>query len=143
MKGPIQSVEIVYLVHSTEDPKKLEAGVTELLGVAVEPEVEELEGHFGNTISKARLHMTGEEAARAFENAMEKLPPAVKREIIANLGAYLDEHSALFLRFDKQLLVSGSLALASGDPVRMKVKPRIFLVKGGASQFFSKLIGGV
>jgi len=142
LKGPIQSVEVTYLVHATEDPKNLEAAVARLLGVAVEPEVEELEGHFGNRISKSRVHLTGEEAARAFRSTVERLPPAVKKEIISDLGSYLDEHSALFLRFNKQLLVSGSLALASGDPVRMKVKPRIFLVKGGAPQFFSQLMGG-
>jgi len=142
LKGPIQSVEVTYMVHATEDPKKLEAAVTGMLGVDVGPETEELEGHFGNQISKVRFHLTGDVAVRAFGNAMEKLPPPVKRGVLADLGPHIDEHSALFLRFDKQALVSGSLSLASRDPVRMKVKPRIFLVKGGATHFFSQLIEG-
>ena len=142
VKGPIQSVEVTYLVHATEDSGKVGTAVAQLLGVASEPMVEQLEGHFGNTIAKVRFHLTGEEAARAFERVVQKMQPTVRQEIIDDVGAFLDEHSALFLRFDKQRLVAGSLTLASADPVRMKVKPRVFLVKGGAPHFYSQLIGG-
>lgn len=142
MKGPIQAVEVTYLVHATEDPEKIGAAVATLLGTANRPELEELEGHYGNRISKARLHLTGEEAGRALQNAVAKMPQPVRSEILADLGSRLDEHSALFLRFDKQRLVSGSLALAAQDPIRMKVKPRAFVMKGGAASFFSQLMGG-
>jgi RNA binding exosome subunit len=142
MKSPIQSVEVTYLVHATEDAAKVSSAVAGLLGVPVDPEVESLEGHFGNKIEKARVHLTGEEAGRAFASIISRMPAALKREIVADIGGFLDEHSALFLRFDKQQLVSGELTLASGDPVRVKVKPRIFLVKGGAAGFYTQLIGG-
>lgn len=140
--GLVQSVEVTYLIHATEDPGRIGAAVARVLATSTLPETELLEGHFGNQIVKARLHLTGEEAARAFENAVVKMPRGMKKEIISNIGSFLDEHSALFLRLDKQLLVSGSLSLATGDAVRIKVKPRIFLVKGGAAQFYSRLIGG-
>jgi RNA binding exosome subunit len=142
MRSPIQSVEVTYLLHATEDPTKVADAVSGLLGVRTEPEEEVLEGHFGNRIEKIRLHLTGEEAGAAFASLVSKMPPGIKRELVGDLQKFLDEHSALFLRFDKQLLISGGFALASGDPVRIKVKPRIFMMKGGAASFYEHLIGG-
>ena len=141
LKGPVQSVEVVYLVHATEDANRIEEAVSWLLGGTAEAETERLEGHFGNEITKARVHLTGEEAARGFEQVIAKMPRRMKTEIVSAIGAHMDEHSALFLRLDKQRLISGSLALAARDTVRVKVKPRGFMVKGGGAQFFSQLIG--
>ena len=142
MKGPIQSVEVTYLVHATEDPDTLRRAVSALLGSSAEPEVEQLEGHFGNTIVKVRLHLTGDEASDAFRSVLQTIPSRLKREIVSDLASFLDEHSAFFLRLDKQRLVAGSPALGSGDAVRLKVKPRLFLVKGSAPKFYEQLIEG-
>lgn len=113
-----------------------------MLGNTVKPVVERLEGHFGNEILSARIRLTGEEAAKAVHTAFASLSKDLKAELVANIDEYLDEHSALFLRLDKQRLVSGILALGSRDSVRFKVKPRLFLVRGGAAEFYAKLIGG-
>lgn len=142
MKGPIQSVEVTYLVHATEDEKKVEEAVSQVLAVKSQPVTERLEGHFGNEILSVRLHLTGDEAARALESLVERLPKDLKARFLENIGAFVDEHSALFLRFDKQKLVSGTLALGSGDSVRLKVKPRLFLLRGRAAEFYASLIGG-
>jgi len=142
MKGPIQSVEVTYLVHATEDPDTLRRAVSALLGSSAEPEVEQLEGHFGNTIVKVRLHLTGDEASDAFRSVLQTIPSGLKREILSDIASFLDEHSAFFLRLDKQRLVAGSPALGSGDAVRLKVKPRLFLVKGSAPKFYEQLIEG-
>jgi RNA binding exosome subunit len=142
LKGPIQSVEVTYLVHATEDQKKVEDAVGRLLGATTRPVVERLEGHFGNEILAARLHLTGEEAAKAVHRVFAALPKDLREVLVADIGEFLDEHSAFFLRLDKQRLVSGVLALGSGDSVRLKVKPRLFLVKGGAAEFYAELIGG-
>jgi len=104
--------------------------------------VERLEGHFGNEILSVRLHLVGEEANLAFQGVVARLPKDLKVGLLENIGAHLDEHSAFFLRLDKQRLVAGTLALGSGDSVRLKVKPRLFLLKGGAAEFYARLIGG-
>ena len=142
MKGPIQSVEVTYLVHATEDPDTLRRAVSALLGSSAEPEGEQLEGHFGNTIVKVRLHLTGDEASNAFRSVLKTIPSGLKREILSDLASFLDEHGAFFLRLDKQRLVAGFPALGSGDAVRLKVKPRLFLVKGSAPKFYEQLIEG-
>lgn len=78
----------------------------------------------------------------AFQGVVARLPKDLKAVLVANIGAFLDEHSAFFLRLDKQRLVAGTLALGSGDSVRLKVKPRQFLLKRGAAEFYASLIGG-
>jgi RNA binding exosome subunit len=142
MKGPIQSVEVTYLIHATEDAKKVERAIAEVLGVDLPPEVEKLEGHFGNEIMKVTLHITGDQAGTAFEGIVARLPADLRSRLAVDASEFIDEHSALFLRFDKQSLVIGNLSLGSGDAVRVKVKPRKFLVRGGAPWFYSGLVGG-
>jgi RNA binding exosome subunit len=140
MKGPIQSVEVTYLIHATEDPGRVERAVSALLHSSAKPELDELEGHFGNKILRARLHLTGDEAEGAFGSMLRSMTPGLRREVLSALPSYLDEHNALFLRLDKQKLVAGTAALGSGDAVRVKVKPRLFLMKGSAARFYEQLI---
>ncbi len=142
LKGPIQSVEVTYLLHATEDPKKLVAAVSALLAVEAEPEEDEMEGHFGNKITRVGYHLTGEDAGAAFSAIASRISAPLKKELKGRIAELIDEHSALFLRFDKQRLVSGSLEEGAGDPVKVKVKPRVFVLKGGAKEFYSQLLFG-
>ena len=88
------------------------------------------------------MHLTGEEAQKAFETLVGRIPESVRQELLGDLPSLIDEHSALFLRFDKQSLVSGSVVMGSSDAVRVKVKPRAFMMRGGVSRFFEGLLGG-
>ena len=143
MKGPIQSVEVSYLVHATEDPLILAKAVSDLLALDALQEEEKLEGHFGNPIIRVRCHLTGEEATAAVERIAVRLPAQMRDKLEREMGELVDEHSALYLRFDKQCLVGGTLEEGTGDSIRFKVKPRGFLRREGASEFYSKvLLGG-
>jgi RNA binding exosome subunit len=142
LKGPIQSVEVTYILHSTEDPERVSSAVLGLLGTTRVPEFEHLEGHFGNAIIRARLHLEGAEAGEAIAKVVSGMPQSLRTEIIKGIASFLDEHSALYIRLDKQRLISGAAVLGSGDSVRIKVKPRIFLLKGGAARFYADLLGG-
>jgi len=140
VQGVIQSLEVAYLVHATEAPEKIRLAVARLLGQESTPETEAMEGHFGNQILRAKVHLTGKEAESAFGHLVGSLPPEVLGQIVSELGAHIDEHSALFVRLDKQSLVSGHISLGTGDPVRVKVKPRGFLVRGRGVEFFTRLL---
>ncbi len=142
MKGPIQSVEVSYFLHATEDPQKLGKAVSGLLSVNIPPETEEMEGHFGNKITGVRYRLTAGDASAAFSSIASKMQTSLKEELNRKIAELVDEHSVLFLRFDKQRLVSGSLEEGSGDSIRVKVKPRIFVLRGGASEFYSKMLFG-
>ena len=141
LKGPIQSVEVTYLIHATEDKARVEGAIAKVLAIEAQSVVERLEGHFGNEILSARLHIVGEEANLAFRAVLARLPKDLKAALLANIGAFIDENSSFFLRLDKQRLVAGTLALGSGDSVRLKVKPRLFLLRGRAAEFYARLIG--
>jgi RNA binding exosome subunit len=140
VKGVIQSVEVTYFVHATEDQEKIGRAVARLLGQEQNPETEAMEGHFGNQILRARLHLTGEEAGSAFNHLVDSFPAGVLQQVIRELESHLDDHAALFVRLDKQSLVSGTVSLGSSDPVRVKVKPRAFMIKGGAVGFYGNLL---
>ncbi|MDE1857659.1 MAG: hypothetical protein KGI26_01140 [Thaumarchaeota archaeon] len=142
MKSLIQSVEVTYLVHETEDQEKLGRAAAELVGAGSVPEAEPLEGHFSNKITRARIHIVGDEAESAARKIFEAMSKELRQEILSGIRAFVDEHSALYLRFDKQLLVQGTLALGSGDSVRVKVKPRLFQAKGSAPEFYGRLLEG-
>ena len=142
MKGPIQSVEVAYLIHATEDQQKVDEAIAAVLAIKVQPAIERLEGHFGNEILSVRFHLIGEEAMEAFDGLAAKLPEDLRAVLVSKIGEFLDEHSAFYLRLDKQKLMAGTLALGSRDTVRLKVKPRLFLLKGGAAEFYVSLIGG-
>jgi RNA binding exosome subunit len=142
LQGPIQSIEVSYIVHATEDPQTLAKAVKTLLSVDVVPEEERMEGHFGNAITRVRYHLTGEDAAAALGRIAAHLPAPTKDMLKRGIGELVDEHSALYLRFDKQRLVAGGLEEGTSDPVRIRVKPRVFLLRGSAKEFYSKILFG-
>lgn len=142
MDRPIASIEVAYLIHATEDEGKVESCLVKLLGVPFIPEKDELQGHFGNPIVRARIHLTGDEANSVFGNIISALPSGVRREVAVSLEAHLDEHMALYLRLDKQRLVGGSVALGDDDAVRIKIKPRLHSMRGGAREYFLGRLGG-
>lgn len=142
MKGQIQSIEVSYIVHATEDPKIVAKAVSTMMPLDVVPEEEPMEGHFGNAITRVRYHLTGEDAAVALDSIAAHLPALTKDMLKRSIGELVDEHSALYLRFDKQRLVVGTLEEGTSDPVRIRVKPRVFLLQGGAKEFYSKILFG-
>lgn len=142
MKSAIQSVEASCLVHATEDRERVARAISRALGTGEAAEVETMEGHFGNEIAMVKFRLAGEEAESAARSMFAKMPSNMKRELRRDLGAHLDEHSALYLRFDKQELVRGRLAAGAGDPVRVRVKPRLFLLKGRAQEFYLRFMEG-
>lgn len=140
MKGPIQAVEVSYFVHATEDVDRIDRKVREALGVGSEPELDELEGHFGNKILHVRYHSVGEEAARVVGALASGLPRTAKDELSRTIENNIDEHQALYLRLHKQLLMAGELGFSTADTVRVKVKPRLFLLRGGAPELYRTVL---
>jgi len=140
LKGPIQAVEVSYLIHATEDAPRIKERVEKALGVHGPREEYELEGHFGNRITRVRCHLLGEEASRVVETLASRLPPGAKRELRDSLEKNVDEHSAFYLRLDKQLLMAGTVGLGTSDSVRLKIKPRLFLLKGGGPEFYREVL---
>jgi RNA binding exosome subunit len=136
----VQSLEVSYLLQATEDEEKVGRAVAGLLGKDLQPERLEAEGHHGNRIVWIRHHLTGEEAEAGLRRIVSLLGREERTAVLEDLGSSLDEYGALYLRFSKQVLVmDGTVVLARSDPIRVKVKPRSRLVRGGPAEFYARL----
>jgi RNA binding exosome subunit len=129
-------------VHSTEDKTKVQDSVRSLIGTEAEMHEDELEGHHGNRILRISSHTTGEPASRIFERLVAGLSEESRKEIISNIRTMMDEHSALFLRLNKQSLINGRIELGGNETIRVKVKPRIFQLSQGVEGFYRSVLAG-
>ncbi len=137
----IQSLEVSYLVQATEDEEKIRKAVATLLGGEPPVERQEAEGHYGNRIIWIRHHLTGGEAEAALGAIVARLGKEERAAILGELDSLLDEHNSLYVRLSKQVLVEkGAAVPASSDPIRLKVKPRSFLLKGDPGRFYARLL---
>ena len=135
MKGAIQTLDVSYLLHATEDAQKVADAVRGLVGDAPF-ESEDMEGHFGNSITKVSIHLHGEDATKVFMRLMARMPRALGESVAKDIDRLIDEHSSLYLRFDKQRLVKGEIATGYEESIRLKIKPRAYFVHGHARDFF-------
>ena len=136
MKGTIQSLDVSFLLHATEDGERVMTAVRGLIETEGPFETDEMEGHFGNRIKKVGFRLHGDQATNAFSVLTTRLPAGLKKELARDIDKLVDEHSSLFLRLDKQKLVKGQIAAGYEDAIRLKVKPRAFLMHGRARDFF-------
>jgi RNA binding exosome subunit len=138
----VQSLEVSYFLRATEDEEKVRRAVAGLLGGEFPAERQVAEGHHGNMIVWIRHHFTGDQAEAAFREMVVHLGDDEKRAILGGLSSALDEHNALYIRLSKQVLVmKGDAVLANSDPIRVKVKPRSYLLKGDPAGFYARLLG--
>lgn len=133
-------MEVSCFIHATEDEGKVAGAIARELKISGEPHRERLDGHFGNEVIHLRYHLTGEEAWLAFTIIADRLESGDLRALLEGLDSAIDEHSALFLRFSKQDLVMGRLAISAGDPIRVRLKPRQFMIRGDVTRFYGQLL---
>lgn len=139
----IQSVEVSCFVHATEDEKKVKDSIMGFLNIEGEPTEEMLEGHFGNRIIHASWHLTGDDAWLVFRRLVEAIGKDGRAEVLRDLTARTDAHGALYLRVSRQSLIRGAALLSASDPVRVRVKPRGFMMKGNPEQFYGRLLESI
>ena len=129
-------MDLSYLLHATEDAEKVATAVRGLVGDGTSFETEDMVGHFGNSIKKVSVHLHGEEATRVFTLLTERMPRAFRESAAKDIDNLIDEHSSLYLRFDKQRLVQGEIAAGYDEAIRLKAKPRAYLMHGHARDLF-------
>lgn len=136
----VQSVEVSCFIQSTEDEERVKAQIQRCLGLVQGREEEALEGHFGNRILHVSWHLIGEEAWDCFQAILTLLGESGREELLESLTAHLDEHRALYVRLSKQALMSGGGVISDTDPVRIRVKPRSFTIRGPPESFYERLM---
>lgn len=118
------SVTISFLIHATEDVSSLINLVSNRLGLSSEAfEVRQLEGHYGNALHYASAHVTGNTANTVSDLIFANLDNESRSVLTSNIESSLDEHDALYIRLDRQLL-GERLTFGSEEPIRIKFKPK-------------------
>lgn len=141
MKSRIQSIEVSLFIHATEDEDRIISFVESKLMLDVKPMREELEGHFGNRIVHVSYHVTGDKADKLLNRIVEMMPKETLASLVRHIGMSIDEHKALYLRFDKQEFMKGRIRIGASDPIRVKIKPRIYLMRKDAINFYIEVMG--
>jgi RNA binding exosome subunit len=140
LASPIQSVEVTFLIHATEEEKRVTALIKRALFLETPAEVIKMQGHFGNTIKRVTFRLTKHDATVFFERLVVMLPAQEKTALLQQLPLLTDEHGALYLRLDKQELVAGRLKSRERDSVRIRAKTRAFPTKDSATFIFRRLL---
>jgi RNA binding exosome subunit len=119
------SVAISFFIHSTEDEGRLEHDVTEAFQLFPgEISFDKVQGHFGNQMLFAKVHLTGARANNVSRVILDRLSQRAKAQLGEEMEKSVDEHDALYLRLDRQSLPK-ELNVSDEEPLRVKLKPRI------------------
>lgn len=124
MKLPFKSVGISTFAHSTESVKKLKQTLRNLLPEEIEIEISEAEGHYGDPISIISARLQNNPHLREFwRSVLKRVSEKEKKRIADESLDRISEDCRLYLRFDKQSLVSNdSLKLVdSGDVIHVRI----------------------
>lgn len=124
-KYPIGYIEIRVFSHATEDLKKVETAVRNLLPQELATDAAFAKancvGHYGNPIV---LMETKLENRQLLPKVLEKIGSSLssldKLQLSDGFKEHLEKHS-LFLRFGKQSAFLGTLRFSVNDPIRVKI----------------------
>jgi RNA binding exosome subunit len=136
-----KSVEVSYFLHATEDYDRVITAIAKVLHIQSESFTSsEAQGHYGNPIKVVRAHLIGKEAVDFVRVLFESFSSVQKQEMFANIDRSLNEHGDLFIRLDKQRLLSGKLVSSDIDPVRIKIKLRFNIGRDSILQAYQALL---
>jgi len=123
----VESVEISFLVHATEDMDRLLLMIRSIIPKQNIEDldfcIDEMRGYYGNPISKVKTiicnRSIASELALNIANRLEFDDKAVLR---SNIKQYVDESGTLYIRLDKQAIFKGDFKFGISDPIRVKIK---------------------
>ncbi|MEM3637997.1 MAG: RNA-binding domain-containing protein [Conexivisphaerales archaeon] len=123
MNPAIDSAQLSFYLHATEDEEKVLKALGEMLKIDRERlERRRLEGHFGNVIISYTARLRGDEAAELWSRVIDGMNSLDRDELRRSLEERLEDNLRLHLRLDKQALVLGKIRLAESDPVKLEFR---------------------
>ena len=127
------------IVHATEDRSKIAGSLVDLLGVQPEAlESRSGEGHYRNAITTLSATLRKAEARGALERLRGALSGADLDRIMDTLESRTDG-STLYMRLDKQEMVSGRIRLNDSGTVRFRITVPAY--GGRTGDAFAQLLG--
>ena len=124
-KYPIAYVEIRVFSHATEDLGKVELAIQNILPEILATELTYTKtncvGHHGNPIVLVEAKLTNRAALPPLlEKIGSSLSSLDKEELAAEIAQHVERQN-LYLRFNKQSALLGTIKLGHDDPIRFKI----------------------
>lgn len=136
-----KSVEVSYFLHATEDYERVIDSIAKVLNIQSESfTLSDTQGHYRNQIKIVRAHLIGKGAGDFALWLFGIFQSIQKQDILTDIDRSLNEHGDLFIRFNKQRLLSGKLASSDTDPVRIKIKLRFNIGRDSILQAYQTLL---
>jgi len=132
-------IKIDFILHATEDLKKIAEPLDDLFGIEDEEiSKREVPGHFGNPILMLHMDLKKKRA----DQFIKKLVSIIPRDMLVDLLANIEERifeSSLYIRFSKQDFVKKILTLEEKDSIRIAIYTPTY-VKKEISETYRKLL---
>lgn len=144
-KGRIMSVQLSTVAHATEDVGKVEMAMLNTLPVDLRDSTsisrQNLKGHHGNPMVMLTIRMSRGKAVKSvIQNLFTMMIMNEKHEVNLDFENLLDENGNFYVRLDKQEALKGKIKLATRDPIRIKMKARMFRpTPNGVREIFKDL----
>lgn len=144
-KGRIISVQLSTVAHATEDVGKVEMAMLNTLPVDLRDSTsisrQNLKGHHGNPMVMLTIRMSRGKAVKSvIQNLFTMMIMNEKHEVNLDFENLLDENGNFYVRLDKQEALKGKIKLATRDPIRIKMKARMFRpTPNGVREIFKDL----
>ena len=124
-KYPIAYLEIHVFSHATEDLGKVELAIQSILPEILATEVTYTKtncvGHHGNPIVLVEAKLTNKAALPSLLKKIgSSLSSLDKEELAAEIAQHVERQN-LYLRFNKQSALLGTIKLGHDDPIRLKI----------------------
>ncbi|MBI1657250.1 MAG: hypothetical protein IS632_00515 [Thaumarchaeota archaeon] len=135
----IPQVRVDIIAHATEDEARIVHSLVEVLRIRPDSlDTRRSEGHYGNTIITTSAFLRKGEARDVLERLRETLSDADLDHIRETLPSRTDG-STLYVRLDKQEMVSGHVKLSDSGAVRIRITVPAYA--GRPEEVFAHLLG--
>ncbi|HEU5220686.1 MAG TPA: RNA-binding domain-containing protein [Candidatus Nitrosotalea sp.] len=114
------------ILHATEDSRKIFEPIFDLFQINEDEfTIEKTLGHYGNTITLAKITLVKKRAEEFVKKLASKIPKAQMNELIENMDMHFEDTS-LFLRIGKNEIVRKEISLQQNNAIKIKIKMPVY-----------------
>lgn len=119
-------ITVEMILHATEDSRKIFEPIFDLFQINEDEfTIEKTLGHYGNTITLAKITLAKKRAEEFVKKLASKIPKAQMKELIENMDMYFEDTS-LFLRMGKNEIVRKEISLQQNNAIKIKIKMPVY-----------------
>ncbi len=119
-------VTVEFIVHATEDSKKILEPINELFGIKEAEFIHDrLLGHFGNPILLMKVKLQKKRAEEFIKKLISKISKSQLDSFLNEIEMYFED-SSLFFRISKMDLINKSINLKQNDALKIRISTPVY-----------------